>query len=1843
MGDLSAGGLLSPAEINYDNTQEGEVMKLFTKITFLLMCCFLLIAVNLRAQEKITGVTVQEVEVDQSIFKGTPEAIMVAPPPDTTNMPTATNDIWYTNKGSDRYIWLDWLVTCNCFWGCSSMRITVYQNGAQIYYTNISIGYLIGWQADPPWQLYNGGPNTTYTYAIVRRNIGPWGCDNSWSKTINATTAPLKPPVSVTASNANSDKDVALSWANSSDNPVSQYTIHKYEGSTLLETKVVNSTSHTYANRPHLTANKTYTYKIQAMYGSHRAMSAGANAEVKAYKPPTQFTASRDLIPWRVHLTWQCPSDYATHVRIYRDGELLITLPKSQTSYDDYSAEPNKLYSYRIASYNINDDYESNFNVEGDNQAGEVFGQIGHLLATDGTRSDKVQLNWNDFTVYKPDFYSQFHLYRDGELITDPNVLPTGYNDFDAVPGKIHKYKINLVKNQDTVLSIIDYGFRPANGSIEGKVVTSTQVGVPNIELRVWPESDVLSKALSLDGIDDYVSSPALALNSNTITISAWIKRKGAPNDFDGIIYNRTGSTASGLHIMANGELRYNWNNMADSYNWDSGLIAPDNEWTFVALVVEPDKATLYMNDTSVVNTLAHMPAPFDGPLDIGRDSGAADRYFSGVIDEVAVWSEAHTSEQIMANQHRIFSGDEEGLEAYWRFSMGSGTVAGDYAVGGNHHAAINGAPSWVDDIPTVWHYALSGYPQFLDGDFRIYNIYWGDGGNFTIMPFKEKHGFKPDSLIKPLNTQKFQWEMQDGIRFTDTTSIAVSGFVYLASDPPCPVPNVEMLVDDEETMLYTDSTGHFSVTVGEAGTYKLGVSYFDHKFTPADTTLDVIDAITGLVFWDSTTSKLSGKVVGVCDNYLGEAQVKITSLVSGCIDTTVITDDTGYYEVTLPAQEYIAQVYEIDSPDRVSILNYLTPDTINITEEGGIADFIYHTPPIMTLSGIPDEGCAPYDVPITYQEDGFRLKIDITEKFGNLECPTDTGSIHILDKIAYSTTEKILALENGSTFYDVIPGYPNLSGGGEHPHQKMMVIKADVAGYTVSDTIWVLVLGQKPREFEFSTVTPEIPLMILRDPPGDMSYSYLSKETTSSVNIGFSFESEVGVGIFTKFKVGGGGDIPGVGSTGAWVGGEAEANIGIRSTLEGTQEIVISTSEMLKTSDSDAIIGADGDVYMGAAINLLYAKTDILDYDSDNCTVVRDTGIVWNGDGFKTTYLYTESHIRESVIPGLKSMAAVLNATGIPAKQDSAEVILNQVDVWQQVLDYNASLKEDAVPLPGFPENISLSAGTNISNETTISSKQTLSMGLALFIDASVAVSIGAKVGDFNEGEAGVKIFSRLEIGVSAEVSYEVTNTIGFELADDDADPPGDVFTIDVLGDPVYGTPVFKLLGGKSSCPWEPGTMAREAVGLTMNTFELSNIPPEIPAAFDLYLYNLSQADETRSYLLSLVQGSNPDGAVISIGGAVLGDDQLQFTMPPNRDDPQKATLRVERVAGSAFDYENLQVHLYSPCDDKIDTTTSFSVHFIKPCSDVSIAQPARHWRLNTTSDSTLVIVLKDYDKNDSQMSELKCEYRLKDAADWTQLFAYTRSQLPNDSIRYEWDMAEVKQGEYELRALTICSAGTFYTGTHFGMTDFLPPVAFGKPEPADGSLDAGDDISVELSEVIDCATVNSQNVSLINTTKNLLIDIDVLCKDDRIVIEPKNPEDMVEGDSMEVIISSLADLAGNVIEHSIIWEFEVNIISLVPDKSEPELPTAFALDQNYPNPFNPETMIRFAIPQAIDVEMIIYDVTGKVLMKPVKEHLVPGYYNVIFDGSHLASGVYFYHLKAGTYKQTRKLILLK
>lgn len=92
--------------------------------------------------------------------------------------------------------------------------------------------------------------------------------------------------------------------------------------------------------------------------------------------------------------------------------------------------------------------------------------------------------------------------------------------------------------------------------------------------------------------------------------------------------------------------------------------------------------------------------------------------------------------------------------------------------------------------------------------------------------------------------------------------------------------------------------------------------------------------------------------------------------------------------------------------------------------------------------------------------------------------------------------------------------------------------------------------------------------------------------------------------------------------------------------------------------------------------------------------------------------------------------------------------------------------------------------------------------------------------------------------------------------------------------------------------------------------------------------------------------------------------------------------------------------------------------------------------------------------------------------------------------------------------------------------------------------------------------------------------------------------------------------------------------------DKS---IPQDFVLEQNYPNPFNPGTMISWQSPVSSHQTLKVYDLLGNEVAVLVDEYRPAGRYKVEFDAAHLSSGIYFYQLSAGTYLETKKMIILK
>jgi hypothetical protein len=113
-------------------------------------------------------------------------------------------------------------------------------------------------------------------------------------------------------------------------------------------------------------------------------------------------------------------------------------------------------------------------------------------------------------------------------------------------------------------------------------------------------------------------------------------------------------------------------------------------------------------------------------------------------------------------------------------------------------------------------------------------------------------------------------------------------------------------------------------------------------------------------------------------------------------------------------------------------------------------------------------------------------------------------------------------------------------------------------------------------------------------------------------------------------------------------------------------------------------------------------------------------------------------------------------------------------------------------------------------------------------------------------------------------------------------------------------------------------------------------------------------------------------------------------------------------------------------------------------------------------------------------------------------------------------------------------------------------------------------------------------------------------------------------------------------------------NAVEIPVDYGKTSVPKAFELSQNYPNPFNPTTTIKYSLPsagegtEAFPTTLKIYNVLGEVVRTLVDEPKSPGVYYEVWDGrddrgNQVASGIYFYRLRAGEFNETKKMVMLK
>jgi hypothetical protein len=146
-----------------------------------------------------------------------------------------------------------------------------------------------------------------------------------------------------------------------------------------------------------------------------------------------------------------------------------------------------------------------------------------------------------------------------------------------------------------------------------------------------------------------------LNINSNVMTITMWINPNEGQSHVNGLFYTRAGGLPAGFgwgNTAADG-LGYNWGDNAATYNYVSGLVPSNGVWSFVALIISPTNATLFLYNTnvqqSIINPVTNGVITWAGQATIGTDlyDATGARQFDGAIDEVAVFNQALAQSQI--------------------------------------------------------------------------------------------------------------------------------------------------------------------------------------------------------------------------------------------------------------------------------------------------------------------------------------------------------------------------------------------------------------------------------------------------------------------------------------------------------------------------------------------------------------------------------------------------------------------------------------------------------------------------------------------------------------------------------------------------------------------------------------------------------------------------------------------------------------------------------------------------------------------------------------------------------------------------------------------------------------------------------------------------------------------------------------------------------------------------------------------------------------------------------------------------------------------------------------------
>ncbi len=782
-----------------------------------------------------------------------------------------------------------------------------------------------------------------------------------------------------------------------------------------------------------------------------------------------------------------------------------------------------------------------------------------------------------------------------------------------------------------------------------------------------------------------------------------------------------------------------------------------------------------------------------------------------------------------------------------------------------------------------------------------------------------------------------------------------------------------------------------------------------------------------------------------------------------------------------------------------------------------------------------------------------YSTVINVFEEYTNADngttdrVPVQDGKVTVINGCATYPAPVDYQIQNGKVIYDFVGGFPNPTMDNTSPelsftktfevHSYTGVNGSMQSQWPKNEPFRAYVFGGIPTGQNFITQGPDQLDFVLRDPPGSNSAASFEKGFTVTNTVSNSFDNSASMN--TSLNVDLGWEVTTFIGFGAGIintteqVANVEAGIGFESSYSGGHSSEQSTTftQSYSTSDDPLYDGAMGDLFFGHSTNINYGVSNCiniipagtgeqeLNTQVDGFTVGLKKGINL-GLKYGTSFIYTQNHIENYLIPGLEEIQDKLQKEG---NIDSANFYNQQADLWRKTLATNEYDKYLAIKNKNsFPENknISFDAGSVYTESMQSETTESHSSSFEFSINSSVSSELGFEA--FGMGSTW-----KMESSVSHSQSTESENsntessTVSYTLNDGDQ---GDYFSVDILKS-LYGwSPVFSTLGGQSACPYEGGTKVQYADYLGQNhpadfnnDFRLSNptmrievpkisavnavisgVPEDQPAVFTLKLSNQSEVNADNWFTLDLDASSNPNGAKLIMDGAAIVSG-ISVMIPGGT--TLTKTLELVKGQASVNNYENIRLILHSQCQfdptddiEDIADTLTLSANFVPTCTAVNIQNPMDNWVINASARDTMPVNISGYDVNFSTFEKVALQYKDASASTWNTVAmffndtanyaAYSGEKAKidgKDNVKYMWNIRSLQDRVYQIRAAAMCKDGSVSESEPLtGTLDGQLPQVFGTPSPADGILSPEDDIMLTFNEPIEAGLVSNYDIDV-------------------------------------------------------------------------------------------------------------------------------------------------------------------